>query len=79
VLILHGASDPLSDWKQVSAIRDELTVAKVDFEIDLYGHAVHSFTEKEAGNNPSSGVAYNEKADRRSWDKTQAFFKEIFR
>jgi len=79
VLILHGASDPFSDWKQVTAIKDEMTAANVDFEIDLYGHAVHSFTEKEAGNDASQGAAYNEKADRRSWEKTKAFFTEIFR
>jgi dienelactone hydrolase len=79
VLVLHGASDPLSDWKEIAAINDEMTKAKVDFEINLYGHAVHSFTEKKAGNNPASGVAYNEKADRRSWEKTKAFFNEIFR
>ena len=29
-----------------------------------YGHAVHSFTQKDAGDDPSKGAAYNAHADR---------------
>ena len=42
------------------------------------GGAVHSFTNPDSGNNPSQGVAYNEKADRRSWEAMKAFLTEIF-
>ena len=41
--------------------------------------AVHSFTVKEAGDNPSSGVAYNAEADARSWRDMQDFFKEVLK
>ena len=53
--------------------------AKVDWELVKYGGAVHSFTERAAGNNPGQGAAYNEKADRRSWEAMQQFFAEIFK
>ena len=43
-----------------------------------YGGAVHSFTNPASGNDPSKGVAYNEKADRRSWEAMKVFFSEIF-
>lgn len=78
VLVLHGADDPYAPMKDVVALRDELSAAKVNYEIDLYGGAVHSFTEKAAGNDPSSGAAYNAQADARSWARTKAFFSEIF-
>ena len=44
-----------------------------------YAGAVHAFTEKDAGDDPSKGVAYNEKADQRSWAATPGFLDEIFR
>ena len=40
----------------------------------IYGGAVHSFTNPASGNDPSKGVAYNEKADRRSWEAMKQFF-----
>ena len=78
ILVLHGADDPYAPMKDVVALRDELSAAKVNYEIDLYGGAVHSFTEKEAGNDPSSGAAYNAQANARSWARMKAFFSEIF-
>ena len=78
VLILHGADDPFSPMKQVEALMAEMKAAKVNYEVDLYGGAVHSFTEKDAGNDPSTGAAYNAQADARSWARMKAFFAEIF-
>jgi len=40
---------------------------------------VHSFTNPEAGGDPSRGAAYSEKADKHSWEEMKKFFKEIFR
>ena len=44
-----------------------------------YGGAVHSFTDWNAGTDNSKGAAYNERADRRSWEAMKQFFAEIFR
>jgi dienelactone hydrolase len=53
--------------------------AKVDWQLVKYGGAVHSFTEVNAADNHLPGAAYNEKADRRSWEAMKQFFSEIFR
>ena len=52
--------------------------ANVDYVLTEYSGAVHSFTMEGAGNDPSKGSAYNEKADKRSWKAMQDFFAEIF-
>lgn len=78
VLVLHGASDPFSPMPTVVALSDEMTKAGVDFQIDLYGHTVHSFTQPDAGNDPSKGAAYNAQADKRSFAAMLVFFDEIF-
>jgi dienelactone hydrolase len=78
VLVLHGASDPAAPMSTVLALSDEMTNAGVDFQIDLYGGAVHSFTQPEAGNDPSKGSAYNANADRRSFGAMMMFLDELF-
>ena len=56
-----------------------MTDAKADWQLVLYSGAVHSFTHKEAGDDPAKGAAYNEAADRRSWAAMQSFFAELFK
>ena len=79
VLVLHGADDPLAPAAQVTALEKEFTAAKADWQVILYGGAVHAFTQKEAGTDASKGAAYNEPADRRSWAAALAFFSELFK
>jgi dienelactone hydrolase len=78
VLVLHGADDPNVPRAAVLALEDEMTKAGVDWEVALYSKTVHSFTQVEAGNDPSKGNAYNPEADRRSWQRMREFFDEIF-
>ena len=79
VLVLHGADDPNVSLPQVIAFQDEMRKGKVDWQMISYGGAVHSFTNPESGSDPSRGVAYNENADRRSWQHMKVFFAEIFK
>ena len=79
VLVLTGADDPNVPPAQILAFADEMRKAAVDWELVMYGGAVHSFTNPAAGNDPSKGAAYNEKADRRSWQAMKDFFAEIFK
>ena len=78
ILVLHGADDPFAPAAQVAAFEDEMRKAGVDYEITLYGGAVHAFTREDSGTDNTKGVAYNEKADKRSWQAMQDFFAEIF-
>lgn len=77
VLVLHGADDPNVN-PEVPGFQEEMRKAKVDWEFVAYGNSVHSFTDWNAGNDNSKGVAYNEKADKRSWEAMKQFFTEIF-
>lgn len=78
VLVLHGADDPNVPPEQVLAFQDEMRKAGVDWQMTAYGGAVHGFTRWDAGSDNSKGVAYNEKADKRSWEAMKTFFAEIF-
>ncbi|MGE5189141.1 MAG: dienelactone hydrolase family protein [Gemmatimonadota bacterium] len=78
VLVLHGADDPFAPAAQVAVFEDEMRNAGVDWQVVLYGGAVHGFTNPDNGNDNAKGVAYNGKADRRSWQAMKDFFAEIF-
>lgn len=77
VIVLHGADDPSVPPAQVASFQQEMRDAKADWQMIYYANAVHAFTEPEAGNDNSKGAAYNEKADKRSWQHFQLFLKEI--
>jgi dienelactone hydrolase len=79
VLVLHGADDPYVNAEQIEAFRKEMNAAEVDWQMNYYSYAVHAFTNQNAGNDPSKGAAYNEKADKRSWQAMKDFFDEIFK
>jgi dienelactone hydrolase len=78
VLVLHGAIDPMVPADEVNAFVKEFNQAEADWQFVAYSGAVHAFTQKMAGDDPSKGVAYNEKADKRSWEAMKTFFAEIF-
>ncbi len=79
VLVLHGADDPHVTPKEVLAFEEEMRGAGVDWQLVAYGGAVHAFTVPSAGSDKSRGAAYNEAADRRSWEAMKMFFAEVFK
>ena len=79
VLVLQGANDPFVTAQQMAAFEDEMRQAGADWQLTQYGGAVHSFTNPEADSYHLKGVAYNKKADMRSWEAMKSFFREIFR
>ena len=78
ILICHGADDPFVPVKDIEATKKELSDADVDWQMIYYSEAVHSFTQVMAGNDNSRGAAYQERADKRSWQAMKSFFSEIF-
>ena len=76
ILVLHGWDDPMAPPKDVLALTEELTAAKADWQLHGYGNAMHAFTNP-AANMPERGLAYNEKAARRSWASAEAFLAEV--
>jgi dienelactone hydrolase len=79
VLVLHGADDPLVSREEIQQFVEEMQRLRADWQFVSYGGAVHSFTNPHAGRHGIPGVAYNETADRRSWQHMKLFFEEIFR
>lgn len=78
IQVHHGADDPYVKPEEVAAFKEEMKNAGADMTFYAYPGAVHSFTEKEAGNDNSKGAAYNEAADKESWSRSLAFLKEAF-
>jgi dienelactone hydrolase len=79
VIAFHGADDPFIKMESVLAFQEEMRRGGVDWQFVSFGGAVHSFTVKEAGDDPSKGQAYHEKADRRSWEMLKGFLAECFK
>ena len=76
ILVLIGADDPIIPPEQRLAFEKEMTAAKVDWRMTLYGGAGHSFTNPAAGGR--EGFAYHEPSDRRSWAAMLDCFNEVF-
>jgi dienelactone hydrolase len=67
VLALHGAADPIVNTEAVAKFEKELTDAGVDWEVVLYGGAMHAFTDHVHIQAPDHGIKYDAAADKRSW------------
>ena len=76
ILVCHGALDPHVPMTQVNAFMEEMTSAHVDWQLIVYGEAMHGFTHKDGPAAP--GVAYNALADARSAKAIRSFLAELF-
>jgi len=76
ILILHGADDPYSSAADIAQLQDEFRKAHADWQMVYYSNAVHAFTDPDAGHDNSKGAAYNETADKRSWQAFMQFLQE---
>ncbi|WP_333877288.1 dienelactone hydrolase family protein [Flavobacterium sp.] len=77
VLVLHGADDFYVPKEEIENFQSEMRTAEADWQMNYYADAVHAFTHKDAGSDKKKGVAYNEKADKRSWQALLSFLKEV--
>jgi len=81
VLVFTGEADPFVPAEQVAAFEKEMKMAGVSFELKSYPGVKHSFTNPAADSFAERfniPLAYDEAADKDSWQRMQAFFKEIF-
>jgi dienelactone hydrolase len=79
ILVCHGAADPHVPLSDVTAFADEMNQAGADWQLVMYGRAMHGFTHRDAvpgapGTMP--GVAYDQLADERSFAATRAFLAD---
>jgi len=78
VLVQLGSADPIIPPEQRAAFEAEMTAAKVDWRMILYGGRVHSFTNPAADALGRPDLAYDRSADERSWRAMIDFFDEVF-
>ena len=76
VLVCIGADDPIVPPEQRLAFEQEMRAAEVDWRMNLYGGAEHSFTNPNAGQSGMPGLAYDQATDERSWRAMLDFFDE---
>jgi dienelactone hydrolase len=78
VLVCIGADDPMIGADSREAFVQEMRAGGVDWQMELYGGVVHSFTNPEADKQGNPALKYDAKADARSWAKLRGFLEEIF-
>ncbi len=78
ILVLHGYDDKMVPLAHVAEFENEMNAAKADWQVHVYGGAMHAFTHSLA-NDPDFGILYNAVADKRSWIAMENFFVEIFK
>lgn len=76
ILALHGYDDPMVTPDQVMAFGNEMTAAKADWQLDMYGNTLHAFTNPDA-NDPGFGTVYSARADKRAWLAMKNFFDAL--
>ncbi len=76
VLVCHGSADPHVPLDHVTAFAKEMDNAHADWQLIMYGGAMHGFTHRHALAETTPGVAYQEDADRRSFTAASRFLAE---
>jgi dienelactone hydrolase len=78
VLAAHGRDDEFVPPERVDAFQQSLDRAQADWELMIFSGTRHSFTNPGAGDYGIDNLAYNERADQRSWAAMLRLFGEVF-
>jgi dienelactone hydrolase len=73
VLAIHGSADPITPKPMMDAFEEEMTKANVDWQVMMFGGAVHSFCDPTANAGPTR---YDDKLCRKSYMLMRDFFTE---
>jgi dienelactone hydrolase len=76
VLACHGALDPHVPMADVARFAEEMDHAQADWQLIMYGGAMHGFTHSRAVPGAMPGVAYDERADQRSFLAARTFLAQ---
>jgi dienelactone hydrolase len=82
VLVCNGADDKFVSAEAIKNFKEEMNSAGVDYKFENYPGAIHGFSNPgatEMGKKFGLGIAYNEKADKKSWEEMQKLFKKVFK
>ena len=78
ILVCIGAEDPLIPPEQRLAFEQEMRAANVDWRMNVYGNAVHNFTNPDADRSGNPASKYHQPSDERSWRAMRDLFDETF-
>jgi dienelactone hydrolase len=78
VLACTGAKDPLVPLADVAAFSAEMDAAGADWQLIVYGRALHSFTNKNVAGGADPRMDWDPSADRQSWAAALLFLNEAF-
>jgi dienelactone hydrolase len=67
ILACTGARDPLVPPADVAAFQEEMAAAGADWQLIVYGRAMHSFTNRNVAGMGDPRMDYDPSADRQSW------------
>ena len=81
VLICNGGADKFVSAEDIDNFKSEMAKYNIVYEFKNYEGATHAFTNKystEAGKKFNMPIAYNEAADKASWQDMISFFEKYF-
>jgi dienelactone hydrolase len=77
MLVLHGWDDPYVPPEQVQAFTKEMTEARADWQLHIYGGTGHAFHDHHEPIKEEN-VGYQPDAARRAWTSLSDFLTELF-
>ena len=78
LLVNNGEADPMVPPEVVKAFEQQMAERGVKAEVVQYPGAKHGFTNPNAGKAGMAALAYNKEADKKSFQRTLDFFKDVF-
>ncbi len=81
ILVAHGGADPFVPAEHITGFIDEMNKAGADYQFNIYGGALHSFTNPAAdefGKRFELPLKYHKQADEDSWRAMKTFLREAF-
>lgn len=78
ILICHGGADSFVKPEQFQAYLTAMAASGLDYQVVVYGGALHGFTNPDAGKYKIPALAYSPSADQRSWEHMKLFLDGLF-
>jgi dienelactone hydrolase len=76
ILVLHGYDDPMVKPIDVISFCDEMTKSAAKWEVSMFSHTHHAFTNPEA-HDTKNGLVYDAVVAKKAFDAMHAFFARL--
>lgn len=79
ILVQTGGADPMVTEAKVQSFEKEMKDAGADAKVITYPGAKHAFTNPDAGKAGMDALAYDKKADQKSFDEAVKLLRTVFK